>query len=105
MDVLNVLRLLEKYPNKVPCIIQRHLRCNDVPQLKRKKYLLPKHIHMSDLLYYIRAQLTVPPHISVYVLVGNSLPSLNQTLSLIYEEEKAEDGYLYISYSSEHAFG
>ena len=102
---MDVLRLLEKYPNKLPVIIQRHIRCNDIPQLKRKKYLLPKHIHMADLLFYIRAQLTVPPHISIYVLVGNSLPSLNQTLSLIYEEERAEDGFLYICYSSEHAFG
>lgn len=102
---MDVLRLIEKYPNKVPCIIQRHIRCNDVPALKRKKYLLPKDIRLADLLFYIRAQLTVPPHISIYVLVGNSLPSLNQTLSLIYEEEKAEDGFLYISYSSEHAFG
>ena len=102
---MNILRLLGKYPNKLPCIIQRHIRCNDIPQLKRKKYLLPKDIRLADLLFYIRAQLTVPPHISVYLLVGNSLPSLNYTLSLIYEEEKAEDGFLYICYSSEHAFG
>lgn len=102
---MDILKLVEKYPNKLPVIIQRHLRCNDVPALKRKKYLLPKDIRLADLLFYIRAQLTVPPHISVYVVVGNSLPSLNQTLSLLYAEEKAEDGFLYISYSSEHAFG
>jgi len=105
MDVLNVLRLLEKYPNKIPCIIQRDLRCNNIPNLKRKKYLLQKNIVVSDLLYYIRRQLTVPPHISVYILIGNSLPSLNQTLSLLYEEEKAADGLLYIYFATESTFG
>lgn len=102
---MDVLRILEKYPNKLPCIIQRDLRCNDVPTLKRKRYLLPKNIVVSDLLYYIRRQLTVPPHVSVYILIGNSLPSLNQTLSLLYEEEKASDGLLYIYFATESTFG
>ena len=102
---MDVLRLFEKYPNKVPCIIQRDLRCNNIPNLKRKKYLLPKNIRMSDLLYYLRTQISVPPHISVYILVGNSLPSLNQTLCLLYEEEKAADGLLYIYFATESTFG
>ena len=102
---MDALKVLEKYPRKIPCIIQRDLRCNNIPNLKRKKYLLQKNIVVSDLLYYIRRQLTVPPHISVYILIGNSLPSLNQTLSLLYEEEKAADGLLYIYFATESTFG
>lgn len=97
--------VLAKHPNKVPVILQRDLHCNDLPELTRHKFLVPLDLSVSHFLYYIRRQLSVPSHISVFIYVNQTLPSLQQPMSLIYEEEQSCDGILYIYYASEHTFG
>jgi len=99
------LYVLRKYPKKVPVIVQRCINCNDLPELPKKKFLMPKELKMCDFLFYIRRQISVPPHISVFIYVNNTLPSLNTYMELLYEEEKNENGFLYIYYASEHTFG
>lgn len=99
------LYVLQKYPKKVPVIVQRCINCNDLPELPKKKFLMPKELKMCEFLYYIRRQISVPAHISVFIYVNNSLPSLNSHMELLYNEEKNENGFLYIYYASEHTFG
>ena len=96
---------LAKYPTKVPIYVQRDVNCKDVPELMRKKYLVPTSLKLCEFLYYIRRQISVPSHVSLFLYVNDSLPSLNQTIGLIYDEEKSQCGYLYIFYASEHTFG
>lgn len=100
-----VHKLLAKHPKKVPIILQRDLYCNDLPELSRQKYLVPLDVTVSHFLYYIRRQLSVPPHISIFIYVNQTLPSLQQPMSLLYEEEQSSDGILYFYYASEHTFG
>ena len=99
------LYVLQKYPKKVPVIVQRCINCNDLPELPKKKFLMPKDLRMSEFLFYIRRQISVPPHISVFIYVNNTLPSLNMNMEFLYNEEKNVNGFLYIYYASEHTFG
>ena len=98
-------KVLLRYQKKIPVICQRDLRCKDVPELRRRKYLVPKSLKVMEFLYYLRRMMTVPEYVSIFLYVNNTLPSLNLTMGLLYEEERCNNGFLYIYYATEHTFG
>lgn len=100
-----LLRLRQKYPKKIPVLCQRDLRCNDIPELFKKKFLVPKDMQVSEFLFYIRRRMSLPAFKSVFMFVNNTLPSLNHTMGLLYEEYGSQDGYLYMFYATEQTFG
>lgn len=98
-------KLKERYPNKVPVIIQRDCLCRDVPELHKKRVFVSKTMLVSHLLYYVRRQLQMPAHRSIYLYVNESLPMLTQTVGMLHQEEAEDDGILYVFFATEHVFG
>lgn len=103
---LNVSRLLEKYPDKVPIILSRGNGTN-VPDLPKKKYLVPKDLTVAQFIYTIRKQVKLDPSQAIYLFFGkNNLPSASLTIGHVYELYRdTNDGALYGTYTSECTFG
>jgi GABA(A) receptor-associated protein len=97
-------KILKKYPNRVPIIIERGDKCilNDID---KTKYLVPKDLNMNQFIYIIRKRIKLDNSQSIFFIVGNNVCPSNVPLSSIYEEYKDEDGFLYIIYTSENTFG
>tara|TARA_R110002074_G_scaffold166797_5_gene327661 strand:+ start:1671 stop:2081 length:411 start_codon:yes stop_codon:yes gene_type:complete len=97
-------RIMEKYPNKIPIICE----CvgGEVPDIDRKKYLVPSDLSMAGFLYVIRQRIKIKSEQSIYLFVGDSvMVSGSQTLGTVYEKYKDLDGFLYTCYSGENTFG
>jgi len=97
-------RILNKYPDRIPIIVNKD-RSTKLPDLKKSKYLVPKDMVLSQFVYIIRKNLTILSSEALFITINNKLSQSNKNLSDIYEEEKNEDGFLYITYSSENTFG
>ena len=95
--------ILEKYPNRIPIICERHDKT--LPHIDRKKYLIPDDLTMSTFLYIIRKRLKIESHKTLYLSVKNKMPQLSQNVSTIYDKYCDEDGFLYIKYCEETTFG
>ncbi|CAN1222538.1 Autophagy-related protein 8C [Linum grandiflorum] len=78
-------RIREKYPDRIPVIVEKAER-SDVPDIDKKKIKLSAEK-------------------AIFVFVKNTLPPTAAMLSAIYEENKDEDGFLYMTYSGENTFG
>mmetsp|Transcript_21647 Transcript_21647/g.49295 ORF Transcript_21647/g.49295 Transcript_21647/m.49295 type:complete len:140 (+) Transcript_21647:120-539(+) len=104
-------RILQKHPDRVPVILQKHQR-STLMEIPTKKFLVPgtmlcgefkytvqKHINSTASMEPLRADQTI------YLFVGNCAPKPGATLSEIYETHKADDGFLYIRYSAENTLG
>uniref|UniRef100_A0A2K1XWA1 Autophagy-related protein n=1 Tax=Populus trichocarpa TaxID=3694 RepID=A0A2K1XWA1_POPTR len=78
-------RIREKYPDRIPVIVERAEK-SDVPDIDKKKIKLS-------------------PEKAIFIFVKNILPPTAAMMSAIYEENKDEDGFLYMSYSGENTFG
>lgn len=99
-------RILTKYPDRVPVICERDPRSLDIPEIDRKKYLIPYDLTVANFMYVIRKRLTLPPEKSIYLFVDETvMPATSQYLRNIYADHAHKDGFLYITYAGETTFG
>ena len=95
-----------RFPNKVPLYVQRYVREREVPTLGRTKFLVPQELTMSQFLYIIRTKMKLRESQALYLLVNDKvLASHSMTMAQAYEQFRANDGYLHITYAAQQVFG
>ena len=96
-------RLLNKYPDRVPLVLES---CGNVKDtLVKNKYLMPRHIKMSELMVIFRTSIKIDSKKAIFIFVDNYLIPMNDLVEQVYSKYKSEDGFLYIKYSYENTFG
>ncbi|CAN6485895.1 unnamed protein product [Victoria cruziana] len=98
------VRIREKYPDRVPVIVEKAEK-TDIPDIDKKKYLVPADLTVGQLVYVIRKRIKLGAEKAIFIFVKNVLPPTGAMMSTIYEEHKDEDGFLYMTYSGENTFG
>ena len=98
-------RIREKYPDRVPIIVERDHRSSDVPMIDKKKYLVPCDLTCGQFNYVIRKRLKLQPERAMFLFIDNTLPPTGSLISYIYSNYKDDDGFLYVTYSGENTFG
>ena len=96
-------RILAKYPNRIPVIVEKF--GIEVPDIDRKKYLVPDDLTMSNFMYVIRKRLKLKAEKALYLFVNNKILAGMENIGTVYDKYKDEDGFLYIKYSGESTFG
>ncbi|KAG6489606.1 hypothetical protein ZIOFF_050886 [Zingiber officinale] len=97
-------RIREKYPDRIPVIVEKAER-SDIPDIDKKKYLVPADLTVGQFVYVVRKRIKLSAEKAIFIFVKNSLPPTAAIMSAIYEENKDEDGFLYMTYSGENTFG
>ena len=96
--------ILTKYPDRVPVIIQRGNK--EIENIDRKKFLVPKDLALSNLMYIIRKRLELSPEKSLYLFINDTvMPASSNLVVNLYDDYKDKDGFLYIMYCGETTFG
>ena len=101
-------RILSKYPDRIPIIIERSEECSDdIPVVDKKKYLVPNDITTGQFTYIIRKRIELEPEKAIFLFAGEdyTIPPSSSLISEIYNNFKDEDGFLYFTYSGENTFG
>ena len=99
--------ILSKYPDKIPIIIERsHLKnAEDIPDIKKKKFLVPNDLQLSQLIYIVRKRINIEPHIAIFFFIDNEIFPSGELVKVIYDKKKDKDGFLYMTYTGESTFG
>lgn len=116
-------RITKKYIDRIPVIVERQglattsaatssssnnfsVNAGSVPELDKRKYLVPQSLTIGQFVYIIRKRIELPPERAIFVFVNNGiLPNTSTLMSQLYLEYKDKDGFLYISYAGENTFG
>jgi GABA(A) receptor-associated protein len=116
-------RIRDKYPDRIPVtapstlhasgpirrtdaqVIVEKAEKSDVPDIDKKKYLVPADLTVGQFVYVIRKRIKLSAEKAIYIFVNNVLPPTAAYMSALYDEHKDEDGFLYIKYSGENYFG
>ncbi|KAH3765818.1 autophagy protein 8b [Pelomyxa schiedti] len=102
-------QLGEKYPGKIPVIVER-LQGAKAPEMKKKKFLSPGDITVSKFLEEVRKQFQEAPahnQTIIFMYANNTmLPNSASTMDQVYQDHRdEEDGLLYILYTGDNMFG
>eukprot|EP00928_Gymnodinium_smaydae_P037101 TRINITY_DN25810_c0_g4_i2.p1 TRINITY_DN25810_c0_g4~~TRINITY_DN25810_c0_g4_i2.p1 ORF type:complete len:124 (-),score=30.70 TRINITY_DN25810_c0_g4_i2:135-506(-) len=103
-------RILAKYPDRIPVICERGPR-SDLPEIEKRKFLVPGTMLCGEFKYIIHkhinqtASVAIASDQTIYLFVAGTSPKTGALMSEIYEQYKASDGFLYITYSAENTLG
>lgn len=99
-------KVRQKYPDRLPIIIEKDPN-SQIKDIDRTKFLVPSDLEAHHLLYIVRKRLELNKEETIYMLVnGKTSISGDTPLKKIYEDfQDKEDGYLYIVYASQLAWG
>nr|XP_033812043.1 microtubule-associated proteins 1A/1B light chain 3C-like isoform X3 [Geotrypetes seraphini] len=118
----------KKFPRKLPVIVERYPKEKILPVLDKMKFLVPQELTLGQFMAIIRSpprlltdsslkfsrnhswrswnRMPIGPSQSLYFLVNNcSLVGMSLSMAEVYTENRDEDGFLYITYASQEAFG
>lgn len=98
------VRIAEKYPNRIPVIVERAKK-SDIPELDKRKYLVPTSMTIGQFTYIIRKHIELSSEEGIFLFVNNVLPSTSARIGTIYDEYKDIDNFLYFSVDRESVFG
>tara|TARA_Y100001970_G_C14057896_1_gene762594 strand:+ start:419 stop:802 length:384 start_codon:yes stop_codon:yes gene_type:complete len=101
------MRILNKYPDRCPIIVERVATEKTLPQIDRNKYLVPNSITFGQFIFIVRKRIRMDANDSIFLFIGDdNLVPISKTIAEVYEEMKdKEDGFLYCKYASESTFG
>lgn len=93
-----------KYPSRVPIVLEPEtIR---TPSLDKRKFLAPPTITFGQLTFVVRQRINLRPDQALFFFfVDNTLVPSTATISEVYAAHRDADGFLYLFYSLENAFG
>ena len=65
-------RILEKYPNRIPIIVNRKKDSN-IADIGKSKLLVQKDMAMNQFIYVIRKRLKLKPREAIFVTINNEM--------------------------------
>ena len=78
---------------------------SDIEPIDKIKYLVPQDLTVGQFVYVVRKRIKLSPEKAIFIFINNVLPPPAALMSQIYDEQKDEDGFLYVQYSGENTFG
>jgi len=97
--------VLDKFQGgKIPVLVEREKNAN-MQTIDQKKYLVPKDLEWQKFIGVIRRRMKLEPHKAIFLYVNNVQPPVTSTMEQLYQEHKAESGFLECVYSNENTFG
>ena len=97
--------ILEKYPDRVPIIIQPSKNDRDEYPIDKSKYITPRDLTLLQLQQIIRKRIKFPSEKALYMFINNKLYPITSIVGPVYDTNKDPDGFLYITYCQESTFG
>lgn len=97
-------RIIRKYPNRIPVIVEI-AKDSDIPDLEKRKYLVPNDLTVGQFIFVIRKHIRLSPEKAIFMFVDNTLPPTGAPMSQIYEAHHEEDKFLYFTIHGENTFG
>jgi GABA(A) receptor-associated protein len=101
---LEAERIIEKYPDRIPIIVQVS-KNSSLPPLDKKKYLVPGEITVGQFMYIIRKRIKITEHEAIFLFINDTLPPSSALINEIYKQHKDTDNFLYCTVQNQETFG
>jgi GABA(A) receptor-associated protein len=103
-------RMRTRYPDRIPVFCDK-APGSELPAIERKKFAVLGDMTVGSFKYIIHNQVSQASNVArdqtIYVFVGASgtSPKTSTTMAELYEQHRADDGFLYIYFDAENTLG
>ncbi|XP_049986139.1 gamma-aminobutyric acid receptor-associated protein-like 1 isoform X1 [Alexandromys fortis] len=99
-------KIRKKYPDRVPVIVEKAPKAR-VPDLDKRKYLVPSDLTVGQFYFLIRKRIHLRPEDALFFFVNNTIPPTSATMGQLYESPslvspKSNQGSLPCGKSKDH---
>ena len=98
-------RISQKFPGRVPVIVERGSGAKTVPLIDKQKFLVPGDLTLGQFVFVIRKRMELMSESALFCFVGGTLPTTGSLLRELFGRFRDPDGFLYMSYCGENTFG
>ena len=104
------LELRDRFPNRVPVLLEALKGCTIGRAGMDCKFLVPNDLLVSHFQFIIRKRLVLKPETAIFLFLKTAggrhiLPASTATFQELFEEHGQEKGHLQMVFSSENTFG
>ena len=80
-----------KYPNRVPCILERS--GTNIDEMDKKKFLIPKDLTVGQFIFVVRQRLALDASRAIFLFFNsNTLVNTSETIGCSYINHSDKDG-------------
>jgi len=97
--------ILDKYPHRLPVIVERATNSQQIPAIDKQKFLVPDDITVAQFMWIVRRRISLSPEKALFIFVGKVMPQSSMSMGELYSQHHDPDGFLYLAYSGENTFG
>jgi len=97
--------ILDKYPHRLPVIVERAPNSQQIPAIDKQKFLVPDDITVAQFMWIVRRRISLSPEKALFIFVGKVMPQSSMSMGELYSQHCDPDGFLYLAYSGENTFG
>ncbi len=90
--------IITKYPEKIPILVFKSTTSRDIPDLDKNKFLVSKDLTAGQFMYILRKSIKLDSKKAIFIFT-------EKETWMSFDSHKNEDGFLYMYYSAEKAFG
>ncbi|KAL7676046.1 hypothetical protein ACOME3_002302 [Neoechinorhynchus agilis] len=99
-------QIRKRYPDRLPIILEPlYPDTTTLPTIDKKKFLAPFNLTACQFYSLVSRRLNLPPDTAIFFFVGKEIPSPSSTIQELYSKHVDQDGFLYMAYSEENAYG
>jgi len=99
-------KLFDRNPNIIPIICEKDKKCHLTQEPNKSKFLIPLYMSINQFRNILRNKLLLSNSQSLFLLInGKKAVSDNCLVSELYNKYKDEDGFLYLTYTTELIWG
>jgi GABA(A) receptor-associated protein len=98
-------QIMLKHPDKRPIICEKLQSQKDLPELDKKKYLIPCSFTLGQFVYTIRERMKLHAEDAIFLFVNGQIITSSAIIGSVYKNFRDADGFLYVQYAKESAFG
>uniref|UniRef100_A0A8C0SHK4 GABA type A receptor associated protein like 1 n=2 Tax=Canis lupus familiaris TaxID=9615 RepID=A0A8C0SHK4_CANLF len=91
-------KIRKKYPDRVPVIVEKAPKAR-VPDLDKRKYLVPSDLTVGQFYFLIRKRIHLRPEDALFFFVNNTIPPTSATMGQLYEVSVLVTQYCVVSCS------
>jgi GABA(A) receptor-associated protein len=98
-------KMMEKHTDRIPVIVEKFSGDKNLPFFSKHRYMVLPNSTIGQLTFIVRESVQLKSFLSIFMFINNILPPHNIKMNELYNLYKDPDGFLYITVSSESAFG